>query len=450
MNGLSTLWSTLRASLWFIPGLMLIGSLVLAMGLIYLDTRVTREPLLTYSLVFGLGAEGSRAMLTAIASSMLTVAALAFTLTINAVSQASTQYSPRVIRNFLRDRANQFVLGYFVSVFAYCLIVLRTIRGGDEGKFVPSVAVLTGLLLALGGVVVLIFFIHHITDSLQVTTIISNIVRETRKNIERLFPAKMGRPAEGDPEISDVSAIIDRHRWQNVPSRSYGYIQSVDTDGLMNFCEEKGVLLRLERGVGEFVGSSSTLASVAVTQDTAEGFDADGSTVDEINEYYNVQQHRTVEQDVGFGIQQIVDIALKALSPGVNDTTTALSCINSLSEIIGTLAERDFPHPVRLKNGRPLVIARPPSFEDHVSLAFDQIRISGKGNEAVFVRIADACALAGVRTADPERRRALLEQIDLVADFAEQTLETNYEKQNVAKSIADARARLSEESASSE
>lgn len=440
MNGFSSLWTTLRESLWFIPGLMLIGSVAGAMGLIYLDTRVTREPLLHYSLVFGLGAEGSRAMLTAIASSMLTVAALAFTLTINAVSQASAQYSPRVIRNFLRDRANQFVLGYFVSVFTYCLIVLRTIRGGDEGMFVPSVAVLTGLVLALGGVVVLIFFIHHIANSLQVTTIISNIVRETKKNIERLFPARMGSPAEPASELNEVSAM-NPVKWQIVPARSFGYIQSVDIEGLLQFCDENDMLLKLERGVGQFIGTGGSLASVATTTNPSGGIAADDSLVDRINDYFLVQQHRTTEQDVGFGIQQIVDIALKALSPGVNDTTTALTCINSLSEIIGKLAEREFPELTRSKNGRPMVITKAPSFQDYVSLAFDQIRISGAGNLAVFEHLADAVAHAATLEIAPSRKRLLIRQIDMIESFAAETLSTDYERSMISDRISRSRQR---------
>ena len=165
-------WNWLRESLWFIPGTMLVSALLLALALVAIDLRIERDFLLEYSLLFGLGADGSRGMLTAIASSMLTVAALSFTLTLNAVAQASSQYSPRVIRNFLDDKSNQLVFGYFVSVFAYCLVVLRTIRGGDEDAFIPSIAVFAGLILALGGVMVLIFFIHHIAVSLQLTNIV--------------------------------------------------------------------------------------------------------------------------------------------------------------------------------------------------------------------------------------------------------------------------------------
>jgi uncharacterized membrane protein len=144
MNKLKQKLKDLRASLWFVPGVMIVVSIALALDLIEIDSCVKVEWLADFPRLFGLGADGSRWMLTAIAGSILTVAALAFSLTLNAVTQASGQFTPRIFRNFMRDRANQLVLGYFVSVFAFCLLVLRTIRGADELKFVPSFAVLTG------------------------------------------------------------------------------------------------------------------------------------------------------------------------------------------------------------------------------------------------------------------------------------------------------------------
>ena len=239
MNRIINFWINLRASLWFIPGLMIAGSIVLALGLIELEPKFGGEWLSEYPRLFGLGADGSRGMLTAIASSMLTVATLAFSLTLNSVTQASGQFTPRIFRNFMRYRANQFVLGYFVSVFAYCLIVLRTIRGGDELKFVPSLAVIAGLFLALGGIVVLIFFIHHIAASLQISTIIENIVEETKDSIEQMFPEEMGGAAD-DWEKEEIRAAKEYKNWLKIRNIEHGgYIQSIDNDGLLKFAEKK-------------------------------------------------------------------------------------------------------------------------------------------------------------------------------------------------------------------
>src|SRR5690606_7917292 len=145
----------------------------------------------------------------------------------------SSQYSPRIIRNYLSDTSNQFVFGYFVSVFAYCLVVLRTIRGGDEDSFIPSIAVFTGLLLALGGVIVLIYFIHHIAVSLQVTNIIAEIVKDTRRSIDNIYPTDLGAPIDEESPLSEAaSQALDEREWMEIPAKSSGYIQSIDQEGL--------------------------------------------------------------------------------------------------------------------------------------------------------------------------------------------------------------------------
>lgn len=159
MNKIKQLWAALCSSLWFVPIVMVFGSLALALILVEIDGGLDREFLAEYPRIFGAGADGARGMLTAIAGSMITVAGLTFSLTIASLATVSGLYTSRILRNFMRDRRNQFVLGSFVSIFAYCLVVLRTIRGGDEGRFIPSLAVWFGLLLALLSIGVLILFI---------------------------------------------------------------------------------------------------------------------------------------------------------------------------------------------------------------------------------------------------------------------------------------------------
>ncbi|MBK9164208.1 MAG: DUF2254 domain-containing protein [Acidobacteria bacterium] len=279
-NRLISFWIELRASLWFVPGLMIAASIVLALVLVEVDSTIGNDWTSRYPLLFGVGVDGSRGMLTAIASSMLTVAALVFSLTLNAVNQASGQFTPRIFRNFLRDRANQFVLGYFVSIFAYCLVVLRTIRSGDEEKFVPSIAVVTGLVLAIGGIVVLIFFIHHISASLQISNIIGEIVDETKKSIRTLFPDDLGKPAaEDDDEIDDKLDDVERD-WIKVPSSRSGYVKLVDIDDMAEFAADNACVVRMEVGVGSFVGTGSRIVSVLPLDDKEFGDDK----IEELND----------------------------------------------------------------------------------------------------------------------------------------------------------------------
>ncbi len=417
--------TTVRSSLWLIPGLMIGFSVLLALFLIEVDARLDHKWYQDYPHVFGLGADGSRGMLTAIAGSMLTVAGLCFSLTLSTISQASAQYTPRILRNFMRDRTNQFILGYFVSIFAYCLMVLRTIRGADEIKFVPSLAVLTGLILAIGGVLVLIYFIHHIATSLQVSHIITVIEDETVHVIDNIFEDELDSNAETDapmpPDtVSDIMADAVTN-WYPVHSLDSGYVQYVDMDGLTEFAEEHSSVLRMEYGVGQFVGVGTALLMSSVELE-------DGDEA-ELNSLFNVYRYRTVEQDVGFGIRQIVDIALKALSPGINDTTTAINCIDYLGVIAGRLANRKLTPPYRIVEGELRVLVMAPSFHDYVGTAFDQIRISGSGNMAIFMRLVKAFALVAERTVTEDRLHTLHKHMELTRVFASETLVTDYEKE---------------------
>ncbi len=444
MHKIVNFWINLRASLWFIPGLMLTCSIFAALILIDLDSRINREWLIAFPSLFGLGADGSRGMLTAIASSMLTVVALTFALTLNAMTQASGQFTPRIFRNFMRDRVNQFVLGYFVSVFAYCLLVLRTIRGGDELKFVPSIAVLVGLVLALGGIIALIFFIHHIADSLQITTIISRIVDETIDAIKGKFPKEIGRPA-GAEERENVWKAEDDQKWIEIPAMKSGYVQSVDSDGLFDFAEEYRVIARMDRGVGQFVGRGISLVSLT-TEPKTDSFKfvpTDEEVIEEINDFFNIGRHRTIDQDIGFGIRQIVDIALKALSPGVNDTTTAVNCIDHLGEIVGEIARRELPSKIRAGKDGGRIIVLAPDLREYVESAFDQIRISGKANLAIFIRLLEAIEYVAHITESEQRRIVLKEQIIQISEYADRTLETDYEKKKFGDALAKTRRTIS-------
>jgi uncharacterized membrane protein len=429
MNQIRQILTDVRESLWFVPGVMLALALLLALGLIAVDVRIERDFLIRYSLVFGLGADGSRGMLTAIASSMLTVAALAFTLTLNAVAQSSSQYSPRVIRNYLSDKSNQFVFGYFVSVFAYCLVVLRTIRGGDEDAFIPSIAVFVGLILALGGVIVLIFFIHHIAVSLQVTSVIADIVRVTRGAIDDFYPEDVGEPIEDSP-LPTESALrsLEDREWIEAPAENSGYVQTIDSGGLVEFAKERRLIVQIPVGVGDFIAAGAPIAFITAGISDAWNGQICEDVADEINTYFSVDRHRSIDQDVAFGIRQLVDIALKALSPGVNDTTTAINAIDRLGELVAVIGARRIPSNVRTAEEKAILFVTAPSFGDYLEYAFDEIRISGKGNSAVFARLIDALAMVFRAAKDEGRRTLVLRQVDLTVQYADETLETAYER----------------------
>ncbi len=413
-------WQEMRSSFWFVPAVIVLGAVGLATGLIALDATVELHVDKKWPLLFGAGAAGARGLLTAVASSMITVAGVVFSITIVALSLTSSQYTSRVLRNFMRDRANQVVLGVFVGIFAYCLVVLRTIRGGDEGAFVPSLAVLGGLVLAFVGIGYLIYFIHHISLSIQASSIIAAAAEQTIAAVDHLFPRGLGDNADDDVDDDPAVPLADR-AWSAVGAPKTGYIESVDEDALLAFARKHGTVVRMERGIGEFVVEGTPLASVAGPGGP------DEETVAELTEIYVISRQRTVQQDAGFGIRQIVDVALKALSPGVNDTTTAVMCVDYLGAILARLAVRGIATPYRRDEGELRVIARGPSFESLLAEAFDQIRQNANGNVAVLTRLLQSLETVAGQTANARRRQVLRQQANLITAAAERTVTTPHD-----------------------
>ena len=424
MTRLNKLWEDLRSSLWFIPALIVAGAVALAVGLIEVEAFSSREQLAgRWPLVFGAGAEGSRGLLSTIAGSMITVAGVTFSITVVALTLASSQYTSRILRNFVRNRANQTVLGVFVGVFAYCVVVLRTIRSGDEGAFVPGVAVLGAVVLAFVAIGFLIFFIHHIAASLQAASIIESVATETLHAVDRLFPDPMGEAAAGRGGEEQEPAPAPE-TWAVIPATKSGYVQGIDADALFELASERDVVVRMEKGIGEFVIDSCPLVSVS-------GMSPNDETIRTLNAAYSVDRYRTVHQDAGYGIQQIVDVALKALSPGINDTTTAINCVDYLGSILARLAVRRIESPSRSDAGRLRVINRGPTFPVLLADAFDQIRQNAEGNVAVLKRLLQVLATVAGRTSDERRRQALRQQADLVVETAERSVPLAHDRATI-------------------
>lgn len=310
VTGLHQYWYDVRSSFWFVPALIILGAIALAIGLIDASVFVDQGILERWPLLFGAGAAGSRGLLATIASSMITVAGVVFSITIVALSLGSSQYTSRVLRNFMRDRINQTVLGVFVGIFEYCLVVLRTIRAGDEGAFVPALAMLFGLLLGLVGIGVLVFFIHHIATSIQASQILAAVAAETLRPVDHLFPEGVGQEADDETQ-SEWSK--PSQTWQTVSASQTGYIQEIDTAELLAFAGEHRTVIRMERGIGEFLIEGTPVLSVLGAIALAE------KAVDRLRSVCMVGRQRTVEQDAAFGIRQLVDVAMKALSPGINE-----------------------------------------------------------------------------------------------------------------------------------
>lgn len=421
MNKLKRIWGHLRTSFWFVPSVIIALNIILASTLIQIDYTGGNHWLARWPRLFGVGAEGARSMLSMIAGSMMTVVGVTFSMTLMILVLASSQYTSRIVRNFMNDRVTQVVLGIFAGIFTYCLLVLRTIRSGDEGGFVPSLAVSFGVVLALGGISVLIFFIHHIASSIEASSIIASVARDTITAVHRLFPERLGR-GPGDDAKDQIQLFLSKQKWQAVTAVRDGYIQSVDNELLLRLAREHETIVRMERGIGDFVVHNTTLASMSMENPPEEDMIA------ALREAYHIDRHRTVEQDPAFGIRQIVDMALRALSPSTNDTTTGIMCVDYLTGILTRLAGRNIPSPYRYEEGHLRVIAIGPTFAGLAAEAFDQIRVSAVGNLAIMLRILSGIETIAGMTHNAEHLRVLREQIQEIAELAQRSIQSPHDK----------------------
>ncbi len=438
MNKIRRLWIQVRTSFWFVPSLMVAVSIFLAVALIDMDSSGSQSWLARWPRLFGAGAEGARGMLSTIAGSMMTVVGVTFSMTLVTLALASSQYTSRILRNFTGDLVTQVVLGMFTGIFTYCLIVLRTIRGGDEGVFVPSLSVTFAVVLAICGIVTLIFFIHHIASSIQASSIIASVAAETIEAVDRLFPEKLGEGPADNVEDQAPHTLPER-KWKAVPVKANGYIQSLDDATLLRVAREHKTVVRMECGIGEFVVEDTPLVSLA--QDDPPG----DEMIAELQNAYGIDRHRTVAQDSGFGIRQLVDIALRSLSPGINDTTTAVMCVDYLTAILSRLATRDIPPSHRYEDGELRVITIGPTFASLVSASFDQIRSSAEGNVAIMLRMLGALEVIGSQTDDTKRRRILDEQVCCIAEVGTRSILSGHDRARFTERVSEVRVSLGAE-----
>jgi uncharacterized membrane protein len=395
---------------------MVAAGLFAAAVLMELDNRVGFEALQDWPRLFGAGSDGSRSMLSALATSMITVAGVTFSITMVALAQTSAMYSPRLLRTFMGDRSTQLVLGMFVGIFAYCLVVLRSIASSEaEVEFIPRISVFAGVVLGLISIGFLVYFIHHIASTLQPSNILSNVSHETIASVDHLFPEPLGE--EADPQKSpEIQARVENTAWTPVASETTGYLQGVSPSDLLAFAEEKDVTIRMEVPVGGFVVEGDPLVSVAVSN----GAQVEG----ELREMLPVGMYRTIEQDASYGIEQLADVAAKALSPSVNDARTAITCIHYLTAVLCRLGARRIETPYRCGRDRQLrVVAIGPSFEVLVDRAFDPILRNAGDRRDVFEAVVCAIDAISRRTTSKGRLNVLATLLQRVRGGVQQTIQ---------------------------
>ncbi len=361
-----------RGSYWFLPTLLACAGLALGLSLVMIDARLGGAWLGQYEWFYGSRPEGARSMLSTIAGSTITVAGVVFSITLAAVTYASGQFGPRLLGNFMRDRGNQATLGVFIGTYLYCLVVLRTVRSAGEASinsggavhdaFVPHLAMFGGLTLAIVSTAVLIYFVHHVTSGIHINNVIAQVGNDLIAKIRRPDNQEdTEREATSPPPVAGTTLAI--------MAAKTGYIESIDVGALLKIASRNDLVVRPIRRVGDFVSEGWTILeahSPALISDR---------TIEECIAVFTVGRQRTAKQNLRFGIDELVEIAARALSPGVNDPFTAIACLDWLGAALAELDRRPFtPRQMFADDGSVRIILSPLNFEDYLQAAFGQLR----------------------------------------------------------------------------
>ncbi len=427
-------WEYLRTNFWLVPTLMAMAGIALSAGTIMID-RGPFGPQIASSTtwLWSGGAQGARLVLSTIATSMITVAGTVFSITIAALTLAGSQYGSRFLRNFTRDFGNQIVLGTFVATFIYCLLVLRTIRSQSEGGFVPNLSVTCGVVLAVASLGVLIYFIDHISNSIQAEHIVAEIGAELRDDVVRLCP-----PAPPGPGDDELELPIPRGEPEAlVCATESGYLQYMDREGLVGVAQKCDLFLKTKVRPGDFVLQGSVLVQVW----GAESLPEDQSS--SLRKRFRLGARRTPVQDVRYGVRQLTDTAARALSPGINDPFTAMGCADWLADALAAMAKGEVPSGLRRgATGQPRLLEDPVSFEELARLSFEPFRIYGADSIAMSLHILAVLRGSGSRLDRPGHRAALLREAEKIAAESHRKLATQADIRRAEDALEQARTAL--------
>jgi uncharacterized membrane protein len=406
----------LRTNLWLVPTFELAVAVVLFSVTYAIDRAAYYDDINLPAWVDNGSADAARQILTAIAAAVITVVGLVFSVTIVALTLASTQFGPRILRNFIRDRGTQVTLGTFVATFVYAVLSLGSISHGSRGDFVPHLSITVALALLLASLGVLIYFINHVARSIQLPEVIASIGRDLALATEAEMTASAERP---DREVG-LPVVELEHRLDEsgtvVPAPHSGYLQFVEYDTLVAIAAEHDAVIRLLHRPGHFVVEGLPLATVWPSEAAA-------AVTRSLERAHFTGSHRTLAQDLTFAIDQLVEIAIRALSPAVNDTFSALTCIDWLSDGLCKISAGWNPTTVhRDPSGRVRVITAEVRYSRLVERSFDKVRQAGRGMPAILIRQLDALAKVMQYTTDDVQRLCLLDQADMILRSSEESV----------------------------
>lgn len=417
MKKLLFYYKELIATFWFVPVLIIVLSIFLSIGLVSLDSylNLTLDGFLQFFLVNS--ANSARTILSTISGAMIGVAGTVFSVTLVALTLASSQFGPRLIKNFMYVKLNQVVLGSYIATYLYCLLILNAVKDNNGYTFIPSISILVAILFAMVNIILLIVFIHQIATSIQADKVIADISILISKQVKTIFPEEMGDEIIDDEEI-DVTAELSGYKEKiALKSNKSGYIRYIESDGLIAMVKNYNSLLILNHRPGDYIVKGMEIGEI-YSNDSLEK-----ENIDLLLNKFIFGKTKTSQQDIEFSIHQMVEIAARALSPGVNDPYTAIACIDNLTTTMSYLARVKFPSKYRYDDDEKLrVVASVLDFEGVLDAAFNQIRQFSGGSTAVIIRLMKALTVIQEFTITAGHKRAVKKHAQMVLTVSKQTI----------------------------
>jgi len=434
-----TWWRRFHDSFWFLPGLFCLVGVVTAEGLVILDAELNLSLGVLDAVMYRVGASGSRGLLEAIATSVLAAAATSFSITIAVISLASSTYGPRLVRNFMADRGNQVVLGVYLATFLYSLLVLRTIRDDDgTQRFVPHTAVAFAVLLALVSVGVLVYFIHHISDSVQIWTLATRVRDDLLSVVDHAYPEA------GDDSSRWRTAELPSGEGVPVTATGDGYVASIGEHALVALATERDLVLAMRIRPGSFCVRDSVLATAWAAPEAGGAAGLGDDVLDAVRNQVVLKNERTPYQDVEFAVQQVIELAVRALSPSTNDPYTALNAFDQLSAALARVVSRPQPSSYRFGPGGELRFHAPSaSCDELIEMFFEAVRSYALDHPAVLRRAVEIADRTGARAERQAVREHLVTQLDMLVAAYEQRQPPAHDLERLRAKTEAVRERLS-------
>ena len=402
-------WENINDSLWFLPGICILLITAIALVVPELDRDIHQD------FLFPGDANAARAVLQVVAGSLITVISLVFSITILVLQQASQQYTPRLIGNFMAFRGIQIVLGVFLGTFVYALLVLRHVQDADEAtpEYVPEISITGAILLAMVCICLLVYFIHHTAVSIEVPAVTRRIADQLHASTGHTYP-QSGTPVHGEDHLEAFRQRHDGSVPVEVRANESGYVRRIDEHEIIKTIEHaEWIAIRV--AVGDYVHRGNLLIEVGGVG----GLDDD--RVEKLCRSVAIDLERSLHQDPLFGIRQLADIALRALSPSLNDPTTAEYALSQLGDVLIELGRQPYTSRVRsvdIGDGKQFELwANRATFGDYVGEAFSQIRRMIQDKPHVTLHMLDVIQSVGQAIEEePSRRDALRHQVEEILD----------------------------------